>query len=78
MSRVYLPVRAQCTQCSLRATRNPVSSNPATSLAVMFPRARSRKSSSFPAARAAVAATVPAGSGMPDSSASACAVRFLA
>ena len=29
--RVYLPVRAQCTQCSLPATRSPVSSNPATS-----------------------------------------------
>jgi len=32
MSRVYLPVRAQCTQCSLPSTRNPVSSNPATGL----------------------------------------------
>src|SRR5690348_8880565 len=29
--RVYLPVRAQCTQCSEPATRSPVSSNPATS-----------------------------------------------
>ncbi len=33
MSRVYLPVRAQCTQCSLPSARKPVSSNPATSLA---------------------------------------------
>jgi hypothetical protein len=36
MSRVYLPVRAQCTQCSLPSTRNPVSSNPATSLAAIW------------------------------------------
>ncbi len=70
-------MRAQCTQCSLPATRNPVLSNPATALAVMFPRARSRNSSSLPAARAVIAATVPADSGMPNSSASACAVRFF-
>ena len=35
MSRVYLPVRAQCTQASLPSNRNPVSSNPATSLAAI-------------------------------------------
>ena len=73
----YLPVRAQCTQRSRPSIRNPVSSNPATPLAVMFPRTRSRKPSSFPAARAVMAATVPDDSGTPNSSASACAVRFL-
>ena len=77
MSRVYLPVRAQCTQCSRPSTRNPVSSKPATSLAVMFPRTRSRKPSRRPAARAVIPATVPGDSGMPNSSASACAVRFF-
>jgi hypothetical protein len=71
MSRVYLPVRAQCTQCSLPATRNPVSSKPATSLTVMFSLTCSTKPSSFPAARAVSAATVPGDSGMPNSSASA-------
>ena len=35
MSRVYLPVRAQCAQCQRPSTRNPVSSNPATSLAAI-------------------------------------------
>ncbi len=44
MSRVYLPLRAQCTQCSRPSTRNPVSSNPATSAAAMPSRTRSRKS----------------------------------
>jgi hypothetical protein len=39
VSRVYLPVRAQCTHASFSSTRNPVSSNPATSLAAMFSRA---------------------------------------
>src|SRR5262245_4272315 len=53
MSRVYLPVRAQCTQASRPATRNPVSSNPATSLAAICSRTYSRKPSSRPAARAA-------------------------
>ena len=77
VSRVYLPVRAQCTQRSRPSARNPVSSNPATPLAVMFSRTRSRKPSSFPAARAVMAATVPDDSGTPNSSASACAVRFL-
>ena len=77
ISRVYLPVRAQCTQCSRPSTRNPVSSKPATSLAVMSSRTRSRNPSSFLAARAVMPATVPGDSGMPNSSASACAVRFL-
>ena len=77
MSRVYLPVRAQCTQCSRPSTRNPVSSNPATSLAAIRSRTCSRNPSSRPAARAVSAATVPDDSGMPNSSASACAVRFL-
>jgi hypothetical protein len=48
MSRVYLLVRAQCTQASLPSTRNPVSSNPATSLAAIRSRTRSRKPSSRP------------------------------
>jgi len=77
MSRVYLPVRAQCTQCSLPSTRNPVSSNPATSLPAICSRACSRNPLSRPAARAVMPATVPDDSGMPNSSASACAVRFL-
>jgi hypothetical protein len=47
------------------------------SLALMFSRTRSRNPSSFPAARAVMPATVPGDSGMPNSSASACAVRFL-
>ena len=75
MSRVYLLVRAQCTQASRPATRNPVSSNPATSLAAICSRARSKNPSSRPATRAASAATVPDDSGAPNSSASACAVR---
>ena len=77
MSRVYLAVRAQCTQCSLPSTRNPVSSNPATGLAAISSRARSRNPPSRPAARAVIPATVPSDSGMPNSSASACAVRFF-
>jgi len=77
MSRVYLPVRAQCTQCSRLSTRNPVSSNPATSAAAMLSRTRSRKPPSLPAARAVMPATVPEDTGMPNSSASACAVRCL-
>jgi hypothetical protein len=77
ISRVYLPVRAQCTPASLPSTRNPVSSKPATPLAAMFWRACSRNPPSFPAARAVSAATVPDDSGTPNSSASACAVRFF-
>ena len=75
MSRVYLPVRAQCTQASLPSTRNPVSSNPAISLPAICSRACSRNQSSFLAARAVSAATVPGDGGMPNGSASACAVR---
>ena len=77
MNRVYLLVRAQCIQASLPSTRNPVSSNPATSLAVMPCRACSRNPSSRPAARAVSAATVPDEHGMPNSSLSASAVRSL-
>jgi len=77
MSRVYLPVRAQCTQASLPSTRNPVSPDPATSLAVMCCRTCSANPSSRPAARAVSAATVPDEHGMPDSSPSATAVRSL-
>ena len=77
MSRVYLPVRAQCTQCSRPSTRNPVSSDPATSLAAICPRACYMNPPSRPAARTVRPATVPEDSGMPNSSASACAVRSL-
>jgi len=77
MSRVYLPVRAQCTLCSRPATRNPVSSNPATSAAAIWPRTCSRNPPGRPEARAVSAATVPDDSGTPNSSASACAVRCL-
>ena len=75
MSRVYLPVRAQCTQCSRPSTRNPVSPNPATGLPAICSRACSRNPPSRPAARAVSAATVPGDSGTPNNSASACAVR---
>ena len=37
ISRVHLPVRAQCTHARRPSTRNPVSSNPATSLATICP-----------------------------------------
>jgi hypothetical protein len=77
VSRVYLPVRAQCTQASRPSTRNPVSSTPATSLATIAWRIRSVNSPSLPAARAVTVATVPDDTGTPNSSASACAVRFL-
>lgn len=77
MSRVYRPVRAQRTQASLPATRNPVSSNPATPLTAICPRTCSRNPPSRPAARAVSAATVPDEHGMPNSSASASAVRSL-
>jgi len=70
-------VRAQCTQASLPSTRNPVSSNPATSLAAICSWTCSRNPSSRPAARAVSAATVPDEHGMPNSSASATAVRSL-
>jgi hypothetical protein len=60
-SRVYLPVRARCTQCSLPSTRNPVSSDPATSLAAIWLRACSGNPPSPAAARAAMPATVPCG-----------------
>jgi hypothetical protein len=43
MSRVYLPVRAQCTQASFPSTRNPVSSNPAAWLAAIRSRTRSQE-----------------------------------
>jgi hypothetical protein len=65
------PVRAQCTQASFPSTRNPVSSNPATGLAAICLRTWSRNSSSFLAARAVTAATVPDDSGTLNSSASA-------
>ena len=77
ISRVYLPVRAQCTQASLPSTRNPVSSNPAAPLAAICSRTCSAKPSSRPAARAVSAATVPDEHGMPNSSASASVVRSL-
>jgi hypothetical protein len=44
--------------------------------AAICPRACSRNPPSLPAARAVMPATVPDDSGMPDNSASACAVRF--
>ena len=75
VSRVYLPVRAQCTQASRPATRNPVSSNPATSLAAICAQTCSRNPSSHPAAQAVSAATVPDEHGIPNSSPSASAVR---
>jgi hypothetical protein len=74
---VYLPVRAQCTQYSLPATRNPVSSNPATSEAAMASATSSRKCPRPSAARWVIVATVPSQTGVPNNSASACAVRFL-
>src|SRR5258708_27827903 len=74
--RVYLPVRAQCTQCSLACARDPVSANPATGLAAISSRARSRKPPGRPAARTVMPGTVPGDSGMPNSPASACAVRL--
>jgi len=74
---VYLRVRAQCTQCSLPSTRSPVSSKPTTSLAASRSRTQSRNSPSRPAARPVTSETVPADSGVPNSSANACAVRFL-
>ena len=77
MSRVYLPVRAQCTQARRPSTRNPVSSDPATSLAAICLRTCSRNPSSRPAARAVSAATVPDEHAMPNSSPSASAVRSL-
>src|SRR5512135_194855 len=77
LTRVYLPVRAQCTQCSLPSTRNPVSSKPTTSQPAISSRTRSTNSPSRPAARAVTPATVPADSGVPNSSANACAVRSL-
>ena len=67
----------KCTQCSRPSTRNPVSSNPATSAAAMVSRTCARKPSSLPAARAVMPATVPDDSAMPNSSASACAVRSV-
>ena len=75
--RVYLPVRAQCTQCSLPATRSPVSSNPATSASAIRSPTWVRNPSSPSAARAVMLATVASETGVPNSSASAWAVRFF-
>jgi hypothetical protein len=75
--KVYLPVRAQCTQCSLPATRRPVSSNPTTSDPVMRSVTSSRNPSSRSAARLVTVATVPSEMGVPNNSANAWAVRFL-
>jgi hypothetical protein len=73
---ISAPERA-CTQASRPATRNRVSPDPATSLAAICSRACSANPSSHPAARAVSAATVAGEHGMPDSSASASAVRSL-
>lgn len=75
--RVYLSVLAQCTQCSLPSTRNPVSSKPTTSASANFSRTPSRKPCNPSEARAAMAATVPSETGVPNSSASDAAVRAL-
>ena len=74
VSRVYLPVRAQCTQARRPSTRNPVSSNPATPPPAICSRTCSGNPSSRPAARAVSAATVPDEHGTPNSPASASAV----
>jgi hypothetical protein len=75
--RVYLSVRAQCTQCGVPATRSPVSSNPATSASARRSVSWLRKPSRRSAARVVMLATVPSDTGVPNSSASAWAVRFL-
>ena len=75
--RVYLPVRAQCTQCSFPATRSPVSSNPATSACGDAVADLGQEPVQPVRGAGGHRATVPSETGVPNSSANAAAVRFL-
>jgi hypothetical protein len=70
-------VEAGCSQASRPSTRNPVSSKCASSAPAIRCRTCSVNASNSPAARPVAAATVPSLTGTPNSSAIACAVRFL-
>jgi hypothetical protein len=74
VTKVYLSVRAQCTQCRAPCTRSPVSSNPATGAAVICSRTAALNSPRLSAARRVIADTVPCDT-VPNSSESAWAVR---
>ena len=74
---VHSEVEAECSQCSFPAARNPVSSKWATSAAAIRSVTAEMNPSRSPAARAVAEDTVPCEIGVPKSSPSAWAVRFL-
>src|SRR5262249_38651946 len=65
---VNLPAEAECTQASLPATRNPVSSKCATGAAVSALRIASSVPPSFPEIRLTMPATAPSETATPNSS----------
>src|SRR3954447_18991541 len=74
-SAVNRVLQATCSQCSLPATRSPVSSACTSSASLSAARAAAVNGASPAAARAVQAATVPTDIGVPNTSASSAAVR---
>jgi len=75
VTRTYLPDDAECTQASVPATRNPVSSKCATSAQMSALVIAARAGLRYPATRRAIAARVPGEACTPNSSASAWRAR---